>query len=83
MSRAQFERFAPQRSARLPERVDSTPNRQAVSFEELPYSNMLTLNALIKLLDEKGLVAKKSRWGLYSCGLSWQNVVLANVTKSY
>jgi len=38
--------------------MDSTPNRQAVSFEELAYSNMLTLNALIELLDEKGLIAK-------------------------
>ena len=39
--------------------MDSTLNRQAVSFEELAYSNMLTLNALIELLDEKGLVGKK------------------------
>ena len=39
--------------------MDSTPNRQAVSFEELAYSNMLTLNALIELLDEKGLIGKK------------------------
>jgi hypothetical protein len=38
--------------------MDSTPNRQAVSFEELAYSNMLTLNALIELLDEKGLICK-------------------------
>jgi hypothetical protein len=37
----------------------STPNRQTVSFEELAYSNMLTLNALIELLDEKGLIGKK------------------------
>jgi hypothetical protein len=39
--------------------MDSTPNRQKVSFEELAYSNMLTLNALIELLDEKGLIGKK------------------------
>ena len=39
--------------------MDSTPDRQAVSFEELAYSNMLTLNALIELLDEKGLIGKK------------------------
>jgi hypothetical protein len=39
--------------------MDSTPNRQAVSFEELAYSNMLTLNALIELLDEKGLISKQ------------------------
>jgi hypothetical protein len=41
------------------ETMDSTPDRQAVSFEELAYSNMLTLNALIELLDEKGLIGKK------------------------
>ena len=39
--------------------MDSTPNRQTVSFEELAYSNMLTLNALIELLAEKGLIGKK------------------------
>ena len=39
--------------------MDSTPDRQAGSFEELAYSNMLTLNALIELLDEKGLIGKK------------------------
>jgi len=38
--------------------MDSIPNRQTVSFEELAYSNMLTLNALIELLDEKGLIGK-------------------------
>jgi len=43
--------------------MDSTPNRQAVSFEELAYSNMLTLNALIELLDEKGLVGKQEILG--------------------
>jgi hypothetical protein len=32
--------------------------RQTVSFEELAYSNMLTLNALVELLDEKGLLQK-------------------------
>jgi hypothetical protein len=39
--------------------MDSIPNRQTVSFEELAYSNMLTLNAVIELLDEKGLIGKK------------------------
>ena len=34
-------------------------NRQTVSFEELAYSNMLTLNALVELLSEKGLVSKQ------------------------
>jgi hypothetical protein len=37
----------------------SEPNRQTVSFEELAYSNMLTLNALAELLDEKGVLTKQ------------------------
>ena len=37
----------------------SRPDRQTVSFEELAYSNMLTLNALVELLAEKGLVSKQ------------------------
>jgi hypothetical protein len=41
------------------ETMHSAPDRQAVSFEELAYSNMLTLNALIELLDEKGLIGKE------------------------
>ncbi len=28
-------------------------------FQELAYSNMLTLNALVELLSEKGLLAKQ------------------------
>jgi hypothetical protein len=32
---------------------------QTVSFEELAYSNMLTLNALVELLTEKGLLSKQ------------------------
>ena len=32
--------------------------RQTVTFEELAYSNMLMLNALVELLSEKGVVAK-------------------------
>lgn len=32
--------------------------RKTVSFEELSYSNMLTLTALVDLLDEKGVVEK-------------------------
>ena len=43
---------------RAEETMDSTPNRPTVSFEELVYSNMLTLNALIELLDERGLIGK-------------------------
>jgi hypothetical protein len=39
--------------------MDRAPNQQTVSFEEMAYSNMLTLNALIELLDEKGLIGKK------------------------
>ena len=37
----------------------SERNRQTVSFEELAYSNMLTLNALVELLAEKGVVSKE------------------------
>jgi hypothetical protein len=37
----------------------STPDRQTVSFEDLAYSNMLTLNALIELLDERGIISKR------------------------
>ncbi len=29
------------------------------NFQELAYSNMLTLNALVELLSEKGLLAKQ------------------------
>lgn len=36
----------------------SEANRSTVSFQELAYSNMLTLNALVELLDEKGIVGK-------------------------
>jgi len=39
--------------------MDSTLKRQKVTFEQLAYSNMLTLNALIELLNEKGLIGKK------------------------
>jgi hypothetical protein len=31
---------------------------QTVSFQELVLSNMLTLNALVELLDERGILAK-------------------------
>ena len=37
----------------------SERNSQTVSFEELAYSNMLTLNVLVELLTEKGLVSKQ------------------------
>ncbi len=39
--------------------MSSEPNRRTVSFEELAYSNMLTLNALVELLDEKGVLKKQ------------------------
>jgi hypothetical protein len=32
--------------------------RATVSFQELALSNMLTLNALVELLDERGILAK-------------------------
>ena len=37
----------------------SKHNVQTVSLEELAYSNMLTLNALVELLNEKGLLSKQ------------------------
>ena len=37
----------------------SEPDRQTVSFEELAYSNIVTLNALVELLAEKGLLSKQ------------------------
>jgi hypothetical protein len=39
--------------------VASERKSPAVSFEELAYSNMLTLNALVELLTEKGLLSKE------------------------
>jgi len=39
--------------------VAAERNRQTVSFEELAYSNMLTLNALVELLAEKGVLSKR------------------------
>jgi len=41
------------------EKVASEGNRQTVSFEELAYSNMLSLNSLLELLTEKGLLSKQ------------------------
>jgi hypothetical protein len=38
--------------------VKEPPSRQAVTFEEITYSNMLTLNALVELLSEKGVLTK-------------------------
>ena len=34
-------------------------NRVTVSVKELAYSNMMTLNALVELLEEKGVVTKQ------------------------
>jgi len=39
--------------------VASERSRQTATFEELAYSNMLTLNALVDLLTEKGLLDKQ------------------------
>ena len=33
--------------------------RATVSFEELALSNMLTINAVVELLDERGILAKR------------------------
>ena len=35
------------------------PKRQTVTFEELAYSNMLQVQALVELLHEKGLLTKE------------------------
>jgi hypothetical protein len=40
-------------------KVAAERNRPTVTFEELAYSNMLTLNALVELLAEKGLLSKQ------------------------
>lgn len=34
------------------------PKRKTVTFDELSYSNMLKLNALVELLTEKGVLTK-------------------------
>ena len=34
------------------------PERPTVTYEQLSYSNMLTLNALVELLTEKGVLTK-------------------------
>jgi hypothetical protein len=39
--------------------MSSQEKRVTVRFEELAYSNMMTLNALVELLEEKGLVSKQ------------------------
>ena len=36
----------------------SQPKNKAVTFEEISYSNMLTLNALVELLSEKGVLTQ-------------------------
>lgn len=36
----------------------SDRNRQTVSFEDLAYSNMLQVQALVELLEEKGLLTR-------------------------
>ena len=33
--------------------------RPTVTFEEIAYSNMLTLNALVELLNERGILKKQ------------------------
>jgi len=38
--------------------VDKPAKRQTATFAQLSYSNMLTLNALVELLTEKGVLTK-------------------------
>ena len=33
--------------------------QETVTAEEMTYSNMLTVNALVELLDERGILSKK------------------------
>jgi hypothetical protein len=33
--------------------------REAVSAGQMPYSNLLTVNALVEMLDERGIMLKK------------------------
>ena len=33
-------------------------DRETVTMQEMVYSNMLTINALVELLDERGLIPK-------------------------
>jgi hypothetical protein len=37
----------------------SGKNRQTVTFEELAFSNMLQIQALVELLEEKGLLTQR------------------------
>jgi hypothetical protein len=45
----------------MPESAKS--NRDAVSFEELAYSNMLVVQALVELLAEKGILSEQEVLG--------------------
>jgi len=38
--------------------MKQSTERPTVTFEQLTYSNMLTLNALVELLTEKGVLSK-------------------------
>ena len=38
--------------------MNEPTKHQTVTFEELSYSNMITLNALVELLTEKGLLTQ-------------------------
>ena len=38
--------------------MKAPPKRATVTFEQLAYSNMLTLNALVELLNEKAVLSK-------------------------
>ncbi len=38
--------------------MNGPPNRATVSFEELAYSTMLQVQAMVELLEEKGLLTQ-------------------------
>jgi hypothetical protein len=54
LTRTAVDNFGRRRSVALKE----PPERKTVTFEELSYSNMLKLNALVELLTEKGVLTK-------------------------
>jgi len=54
---ADFERLVIDEPATEECNLEGPNKRPTVTFEELTYSNMLTLNALVELLTEKGVLS--------------------------
>ena len=51
--------MTPGRAAFLRWIMDSESTRPSVSLEEITLSNMLTVNALVELLDEHGILTRR------------------------